>query len=114
MGSTIYSRESGSQFPDSLLDLPEFKDIDDSVKDIIMQYYQFLASNNIDSAIALLEANKTKLKPYMPTATILNLIKEEIQNIGIYAQLKKSVVISDTEPDLDYDEDSEWLQEIKE
>lgn len=110
--SVTYSRESGSQFPDSLLNMNDFKDMDDTVKNLIMQYYQFLAEGNIDSAIAIKETNP-ELEDYWVDAARLNLLKEEIQNIGIYAKLLHGTVISDTEPTLDYAEGTYWIQPIE-
>ena len=43
-----YSRESGSLFPDSILSMNDKKDIDDSVKDIIMQIYSLIENNKIN------------------------------------------------------------------
>lgn len=110
--SVTYSRESGSQFPDSLLNMNDFKDMDDTVKDLIMQYYQFIVEGNIDSAIAIKETNP-ELEDYWVDAARLNLLKEEIQNIGIYAKLLHGTVISDTEPTLDYAEGTYWIQPIE-
>ena len=111
--STTYSRESGSQFPDSLLNLNDFKDIDDSVKEIISQYYKFIRDGNIDSALALKEAHSQELEDYWISASKLNLLKEEIQNIGIYSRLLHGTVISKTKPTLDYAEGSYWIEPIE-
>lgn len=110
--SETYSRESGSQFPDSLLNMNDFKDMDDTVKNLIMQYYQFIVEGNIDSAIAIKETNP-ELRDYWVDAARLNLLKEEIQNIGIYAKLLHGTVVSDTEPTLDYAEGTYWIQPIE-
>lgn len=107
--SKRYSRESGSLFPDSLLSINDFKDIDDSVKDIISQYYKHIKENKIENAIELKNSHP-ELEDYWISAAKLNLIKEEIENIGIYAKLLRGTVISDTEPILDYDEGSYWIQ----
>lgn len=110
--SETYSRESGSLFPDSLFNMPEFKDIDDSVKDIMMQYYKFLQENNYNSANALMEAHAEELDSYNVTADKLNLILEELDNIGTYALLLRTNVISDTQPELEYDDGVYWTQPI--
>lgn len=110
--SNVYSRESGSLFPDSILDMADFEDINDSVKDIVMQYYQFIKDGNINSAIALKCAHP-ELKKKWFDASHVNLLKEEVQNIGIYAKLLHGTVVSDTEPTLAYDDYSYWIQPIK-
>lgn len=111
MKNDFYSRECGSFFPDSLLNMPEFKDIDDSVKDVMMQYYQFLDENNYDSACALLEAHP-ELGSYTVNAAKLNLMTEELSNIGKYALLLRTNIVSDTEPELSYDEGTNWIKPI--
>lgn len=110
--NTIYSRESGSKFPDSPLDMPDMKDIDDSVKDIVIQYYAFMAQGNIDGALAL-KSSHPELKAYWFDASKLNLIGEEIQNLGIYAKLLRTNAISDTEPEEYYDTGTLWYQKVK-
>lgn len=109
--SANYSRESGSNFPDSLLDMPDMKDIDDSVKDVIMQYYAFITQGNIDSALTLKEFHP-ELDSYWFDAAKINLLKEEIQNLGIYAKLLRRSTISDTEPEGFYDTGTVWYQKI--
>lgn len=108
-----YSRESGSLFPDSVLDMKPLKDIDDSVKDVMKEYYRFMEEGNIDSALALKDAHP-ELQDYWVSAAKLNRITEEIQNIEIYAKLLRTNVISDTEPELNYDTGCFWIQEIYE
>ena len=49
-----YSRESGSLFPDSILSMNDKKDIDDSVKDIVMQIYSLIENNKINKATTIL------------------------------------------------------------
>lgn len=108
-----YSRESGSLFPDSLLDMNDFKDIDDTVKTVVSQYYLFMQAGNIDSALAL-KSSHPELKDYWVGADTLNKLKEEIQNIGIYAQLFRGTVVAETLPTLDdYDDGVSWIKPIE-
>ena len=107
-----YSRESGSMFPDSLLDIEQFKDIDDTVKDVILEYYSDISQGKISEATNLKTAHP-ELSPYWIDASKLNLLKEEIQNIGIYAKKLRSTVVSSEEPNLDYDEHTIWIKPIE-
>lgn len=107
-----YSRESGSLFPDSLLNMEQFKDIDDTVKDVILEYYSDISQGKISEAMALKESHQ-ELNPYWIDAAKLNLLKEEIQNIGIFAQKLRSTVVSAEEPTLNYANDTLWYQPIE-
>ncbi len=108
-----YSRESGSKFPDSLLNMPDFKDVDDSIKEVIKQYYLFMQQGNIDSALALKNANAADLDSYWINAAKLNLLKEEIENIGIYSKRMYGTLFSDTEPDVEQAFGSYWIKPIE-
>lgn len=110
--STTYSRESGSLFPDSILSVNEFKDIDDTVKDIMVEYYSDISQGKITEAMALKDAHP-ELSSYWIDAEKLNLFKEEIQNIGMYAQKLRTTIVSDAEPELDYDENTLWIKPVK-
>ncbi len=109
--SKKYSRESGSLFPDSLLELNDFKDIDDSVKDVMTNYYKYVHAGNIDAALSL-KNEHPELEDYWVNASKLNLMKEEIQNIGMFATMLRGTVISNEEPELDYDTGSYWIQPV--
>lgn len=104
-----YSRESGSLFPDLILSMNDKKDIDDSVKDIVMQIYSLIENNKINKAKAL-RNDHPELDDYEVNATDFNLLAEEIQNIGIYTKRLSGTVVSKDEPTLDYDTGSSWIQ----
>lgn len=107
-----YSRESGSLFPDQVINIPDFKDVDDSIKDIIMQYYQLLSDNDFNSARMFLRSYP-ELDNYIVNAKKLNLLFEELQNIAIFAKLQKLSVISQDEPLGQYDIGTAWYQPVE-
>ena len=106
-----YSRESGSLFPDSILSINDKKDIDDSVKDIVMQIYSLIEANKISDAIELRNSHQ-ELKDYNLDASDFNLLAEEIENIGIYSKRLSGTVVDKNKPELEYDINSFWIQPI--
>lgn len=109
--SMSYMRESGSNFPDSVLSINKFKDIDDSVKDIIMQYYSYISQGEYDLAANLI-SNHPEISDYWFDTSKINLITEEIYNMGIFINKKRGTIVSDTEPDIEYDNNTVWIKPI--
>ena len=106
-----YSRESGSLFPDSILSMNDKKDIDDSVKDLVMQIYSLIENNKINKAKAL-RNDHPELDDYEVNAADFNLLTEEIQNIGIYTKRLSGTVVLKDEPTLDYETGSSWIRPL--
>ena len=93
-----YSHNFGSNFPSELIPVGDKKDIDDTVKDLIVQYNSYISVGNLDSANELYENNKTKLDSYAIKMKDINRIEEEIYNTGLFALNQIKNIISDTEP----------------
>ena len=111
--SLSYSHQSGSNFPDSVLSLSNFKDMDDTIKDIVTQYYNFVSAGNINSAQALIEANAATLKQYWIDSSEINKLEEELYNIGLFTQKKRAVVVFSTEPTVEYEENTLWYKPVE-
>lgn len=105
-----YSRNFGSQFPDSLIPVGTKKDIDNTVKNLISQYYSYIDAGNINAANTLYNANKNTLEDYSINMAYINRLEEEIFNIGLNALTKVSNVISTTEPIAQAD-DGYWYKD---
>ena len=84
-----YSHNFGSNFPDSLIPIGTKKDIDDSVKDLITQYYSYIENGKVTDAKSLYDQNKTLLEPYIIDMEYINRLEEEIWNTHV-ATLKKT------------------------
>lgn len=93
-----YSHNFGSNFPNELLPIGTKKDVDDTVKDLINQYYSYLSSGDLPSANALYESNKEILEPYMINMEYINKLQEEIYNMGITVLNSVKSIISPIEP----------------
>lgn len=93
-----YSHNFGSNFPNKIIPVGTKKDIDDTVKELINQYYSYLSSGDLSSANALYESNKETLEPYMIDMEYINKLEEEIYNMGITVLNSVKSIISPTEP----------------
>ena len=94
--------------------LSNYKDVDDTVASIITEYYSLRDAGAYDEASALLEANKTTLKPYLITANAFNKIELGIYDLAKRHFYSQKIIISHTEPNAaenEMYENSEWLQE---
>lgn len=105
-----YSRSFGSNFPNALIPVDEKRDVDDTVVDIINQYYSFVNSGHMDSAKELYNTYEAFLEPYMINMKYVNRLEEEIFNTGLNILKQTKNVISDTEP-LDQVDGGWWYQE---
>lgn len=106
-----YAREY-SRYPDRVMELIPYRDIDDSVSAIISEIYQFQAAGDYRSANALIEQNKELLKPYSIDMSALRRISEELYNTQLYAKkTSQHIYVSETEPSGQLDENDQWLQE---
>lgn len=107
-----YSRIFGSQFPSKIISVGSRKDIDDSVKLLIEQYYEFINSGDMNSANDLYNSNKDILEPYSFNSDYFNLLEEEIYNLGIGLISSMSTVISNDEP-TNQSINSYWLEDYE-
>lgn len=107
-----YSHIFGSNFPNEIIAVGTKKDVDNTVKSLVSQYYSFMDGGFVDAAKDLYEANKNILKDYIIDMAYINRLEEEIYNTGLKAINSSSAIISDTEPTLQM-VDGIWLQEYE-
>lgn len=110
-----YSHIFGSQFPNSVITLKNYKDVgdaDDTTKELIIQFQKFMDADNIASASALYEANKDALEPYYFGMEILNRMGEEIYNTSLFALKQQTSIISKTEPEIDLQNGASWFRPL--
>lgn len=105
-----YSRNFGSNFPNSLIPVGTKKDIDNTVKNLVSQYYSYIDSGNINAANNLYNQNKATLEDYRIGMDYVNRLEEEIFNIGLNALKKVTNVISSNEP-IDQANDGYWYRD---
>lgn len=105
-----YSNIFGSNFPNEVIPVGTKKDIDDSVMDLIKEYYDYIDSGNLTEAANLYNNNKELLEPYSCSAIDYNRWQEELYNLGVAVLNETSTIISDNEP-ATQSIDSHWLLE---
>lgn len=105
-----YSRNFGSNFPNTLIPVGSKLDVDNTIVNLIKQYYAFIDSGNTSSANALFNENKAILEPYIINMEYINRLEEEIFNTGLSVLKKITNVVSADEP-LDQAVDGWWYQE---
>ena len=93
-----YSHNFGSNFPSELIPVGDKKDIDDTVKSLIIEYNSYISTGDLTSANELYDNNKTMLEPYSINMKLINRLEEEIYNTSLYALNQVKNIISDTEP----------------
>ena len=94
-----YSRNFGSNFPSSLIEVGTKKDVDDTVIALINEYYKYISSNDMVKANGLYEANKEVLEPYSIKMKDFNLLLEETYNIGLELLNKATIIVNENQPE---------------
>lgn len=91
-----YGDANGLSFPDVYIDLPTFKDIDETAGDIINQIEEFRSSGNLESARKLMNDNSELLIDYLIDAKVVNTWVEHLRNTQIYAkQVQQNIYIGE-------------------
>jgi len=107
-----YSKEGGSRFPDSIMELGNYKDIDESVSDLITKIYQAQENDDYETAKKLITEHESLLKPYMINSELLNRLSEELYNTQIYAFTNlQQIFVSDEEPFVKMRKQDFWEQD---
>lgn len=105
-----YSYNFGSKFPGELIPPGTKKDVDDTVKNLVSQYYAYIDAGNISAANALYNNNKNILADYQIDMAYINRLEEEIYNVGLNVLKKRENVISVSEP-ADQADDGYWYKD---
>ena len=98
-----------SNFPKKLITLHHFKNVDDTVANIINQINSLRSQGLYNQAARIIEANKDILPQYVFDAVNIRTIEEELHNTQIYAKkVQQQIFIQDEEPDI-CEEDDIWI-----
>lgn len=80
-----------SNFPSSILNMNEFKDINATVLPRVMEFNTYIKNGNVSAAMDIY--NKYNLDDYFVNSVKLNTILESIRNTQIYAKTKGQQII---------------------
>ena len=111
-----YSKIFGSQYPDAVMELTEYKDIGEASADVqflARRYYTLMEQNDFAGASAFLKENWGELGKYYCGMEMLNKLEEELYNVQIYALKQNSVYMSKDVPNAsDFTHATPWLEPL--
>lgn len=94
-----YSKESGSSFPQTIMELTHYKDIDETAAPVIAEIYRAQDEDDYETAGRLLSENEALLSPYMINCRLLNKLSEELYNTQIFSYTTlQQIFVSKEEP----------------
>jgi hypothetical protein len=89
-----------SNFPDELITVVNYKNVNDTIGDLINQINEYRLAGNYTAAQILISDYATQLKPYNLDMTIINTMVEEIRNTQIKSRVAGQFLsIDEDEPD---------------
>lgn len=87
-----YTFQAGAHWPNSLIDLTNYKDADNTVGPIIAQIKAYQEAGDFDSAQQLIMQHASTLKKYCFDSAAINKYIEELRNLMIYSKAKKQQI----------------------
>lgn len=98
-----------SNFPSQLIQKHNFKDVDNSVAEIIKEIKDLQAQENFKEATEKINLHKEILKNYIIDASFINTLVEEIRNTQIYALRQcQNVFVCENIPSF-YNNEDIWI-----
>lgn len=108
-----YSRLFGSQFPDQQLVIQEKVDVDNSIVTIVNRIENYVKAGDMVNASKVYEDNKDILDPFIINSAFINLLQEEIFNVGLLALSKQSNIVSSDMPTTQEVAGGYWIQDYE-
>lgn len=98
-----------SNFPQQLITRHNFKNVDDSIANVINQIKSLQLQGLYNQAARIMENNKDILAQYIIDAVTFRTMEEEIYNTQRYAKkVQQQIYFEDEEPDY-CEEDDIWI-----
>ena len=89
-----------SNYPDEYITLTNYKNVNDTIGELINQINQYRNDGNYAAAQVLISDYATQLKPYNLDMSIINMMIEEIRNTQIKGKVAGQFLsIEEDEPD---------------
>lgn len=87
-----------SKLPYQIMELHDYKDVDDSIAEIVNQIKNLQSQGLYNQANRLVENNKDVLGKYVFSIEAFNAIEEETRNLEIMCKEKKQSIYYEEEP----------------
>lgn len=87
-----YTYQAGAHWPNSLIDLTNYRDADNTVGSLIAQIKNYQEQGNYDAAQQIIVQNINTLKHYALDASAINRYIEELRNLEIYTKTHKQQI----------------------
>lgn len=98
-----------SNFPQNLITLHNFQDVDDNIATVINEINTLRSQGLYNKASRIIEQNNDILKRYIVDTVTFRTWEEEIQNTQKYAKkVQQQIYFQDEEPDY-CEEDDLWI-----
>ena len=91
-----YTHQAGAHWPDSLIDLTNYKDADNTVGSLVAEIKALQEAGSFDEAQALITQHP-ELKQYSFDSAAINKYVEELRNLQIYTRTHKQQIFYTTE-----------------
>ena len=88
-----------SKLPSQIMELHNYKDVDDSIAEIVNQIKSLQSQGLYNQANRLVENNNDVLGKYVFSVEAFNAIEEETRNLEIMCKEKKQSIYFEQEPD---------------
>ncbi len=98
-----------SNFPNTLIELTDFQDIDDSLAPIVNNIQSLQAQGKMGEAAKLLRENSDLLSNRVVGSDWYNKIVEEVRNAEIYSKHIQQCVYIDTDEPIYAQENDIWI-----
>jgi len=106
---TYEYRESNKSLPYAIPEKITYKDVDESVAELVQQIENYILAGNYAAASDLMTENEELLNSYKIDATDVNRLIEDIRNTQIYAKSRKQEIYFDPDEPGFLEHDDVWI-----
>lgn len=98
-----------SKFPDELIEIKNYKNVDDTVGALINQIESYRREGNYLAAVELINHYGENLKKYVLDVSVINSMIEEIRNCQIRSLVTGQMLSLEEEEPIEVDDGFIWL-----
>lgn len=98
-----------SKFPDELIEIKNYKNVDDTVGSLINQIESYRREGNYLAAVELINTYGENLKKYVLDVSVINSMIEEIRNCQIRSLVTGQMLSLEEDEPIEVDDGFIWL-----